>query len=58
MICVLERWILFRKELEIRETSPMPLRTMGARFGANGVKWIDLSAAQKYNLDVTGQVNE
>lgn len=36
----------------------MPLRTMGARFGANGVKWIDLSAAQKYNLDVTGQVNE
>lgn len=30
----------------------------GAGFGANGVKWTDLSAAQKYNLDVIGQVNE
>ena len=47
-----------RKELEIRETSIMPLRTMGAGFGASGVKWIDLSAAQKYSLDVTEQVNE
>lgn len=30
---------------------------MGAGFRADGVKWTDLRAAQRYNLDATGQVN-